>query len=92
MAGKQRTYTQEQIDKAASILSNLPEKPAAERPKTTAETLESLKPIIKEATAKGYTLDEIAQLLKNAEITVSLSTIKAAVKVAKKSSQKSKLV
>lgn len=92
MAGKQRTFTQDQIDKAASVLTSLPEKPAAERPKTTTETLESLKPTIKEATAKGYTLDEIAELLKNAGITVSLSTIKAAVKVAKKSSPKSKLV
>lgn len=90
MAGKQRTYTAEQREMAATALSALPDKPAAERPQTTAELLQSLKPQLKEAKDKGYTLDELAEILKNNGITISLSTLKSSFKTAKKGAAKSK--
>lgn len=92
MAGKQRTYTAEQRDKVATALSALPEKPAAERQQTTAELLQALKPQIRAAQEKGYTLDEVADLLKNNGITISLSTLKSAYKTAKKTTAKTKPV
>jgi hypothetical protein len=84
MAGKQRKYTADQRDKVANALSALPEKPAAERPQTTAELLQALKPQIKAAQEKGYTLDEVAELLKNNGISIRLSTLKSSFKPAKK--------
>lgn len=90
MAGKQRKYTAEQRDKVASALSALPDKPASERPQTTAELLQSLKPKIKEAQDKGYTLDEVAELLKNNGLSISLSTLKSSFKPAKKNLAKPK--
>ena len=90
MAGKQRKYTAEERNKIADALSALPEKPAAERPQTTTELLQALKPKIKEAQDKGYTLDEVTELLKNNGISISLSTLKAAYKSTKKVATKSK--
>lgn len=90
MAGKQRTYTAEQREMAETALSALPEKPVAERPQTTAELLHSLKPKLKEAKDKGYTLDELAEILRNNGITISLSTLKSSLKTAKKVATKSK--
>lgn len=90
MAGKQRKYTAEQREKVANALSALPEKPVAERPQTTTELLQALKPQIKEAQDKGYTLDEVAELLKNNGISISLSTLKSSFKPAKKNAVKPK--
>ncbi|HMY90778.1 MAG TPA: hypothetical protein PLM85_09020 [Nitrosomonas sp.] len=90
MAGKQRTYTAEQREIAATALSALPDKPAAERPQTTAELLQALKPQIRTAQEKGYTLDEVAELLKNNGISISLSTLKSSFKPTKKNAVKPK--
>ncbi len=80
MAGKQRTYDKTTRERVEKLLDELPEKPKSERALTTRELVAELKSKIRAAQAKGYTLEEIAQHFQQAGATISVSTIKSALK------------
>ena len=80
MAGKQKTFDQETRQKIEATLDNLPEKPKSERPLTTKELVTELRTKIRAAQAKGYTLEEIVELLKREGAQISLSSVKSALK------------
>lgn len=80
MAGKQRTYDKMTRERVEQILDTLPEKPKSERALTTRELVAELKGKIRAAQVKGYTLEEIAQHFQQAGATISVSTIKSALK------------
>lgn len=66
--------TNEQLEKARKKLVELPIK---DNSKTTRETITTLSKDIQSALKKGYTLDDISRLLKDAGINVSGSTLKS---------------
>ena len=80
MAGKQRTYDKATRERVENLLDALPEKPKSERALTTKELVTELKGKIRAAQARGYTLEEIAQHFQQAGATISVSTIKSALK------------
>lgn len=90
MAGKARMISEETIDKAKSLLANLPEKPKAKIGRTTSEAVAEIRAAIKAAQAKGYTLEEIVEQLKNeAGFEAGISTIKSALSSGRKKSTRS---
>lgn len=88
MAGKQKSFDQETRQKIESTLDNLPEKPKSERPLTTQQLVAELRPKIKAAQAKGYTLEEIVDLFKKSGAQISLSSVKSALRATTRSKAK----
>lgn len=88
MAGKQKAFDQETRQKIESTLDNLPEKPKSERPLTTQQLVAELRPKIKAAQAKGYTLEEIVDLFKQSGAQISLSSVKSALRTTTRSKPK----
>lgn len=80
MAGKQKTYKVELVEKLKSILEAVPEKPKSEKEMSTSAALASLKSQIKSLQAKGYTLEEIVAIFKENGVDAGISTLKNAVK------------
>lgn len=88
MAGKQKAFNQETRQKIESTLDNLPEKPKSERPLTTQQLVAELRPKIKAAQTKGYTLEEIVGLFKQSGAQISLSSVKSALRTTTRSKPK----
>ena len=80
MAGKQKTFDQETRQKIEAALDNLPEKPKSERPLSTKELVTELRTKIRAAQAKGYTLEEVVEMFRQAGAQISLSSVKSALK------------
>ena len=80
MAGKQKTFDQETRQKIEVTLDNLPEKPKSERPLSTKELVTELRAKIRAAQAKGYTLEEVVEMFRQAGAQISLSSVKSALK------------
>jgi hypothetical protein len=71
---KAATVSRDAVDQARSLLQQLPEKPKDTL--SLRETVAQLQDQIKAALAKGYSYEEVAQLLSGQGISISASTLK----------------
>jgi hypothetical protein len=71
---KSANVTNQAIDQANSLLQNLPEKP--KEVMSLREAVDELQEDIRAALAKGYSYDEIAEILSNNGIEISVTTLK----------------
>jgi len=72
-----RTFTPKQVEAAKARLSSLPERPAQQKPLNLAESIREMKTEIQAALKRGYTLEEIAQSLKDDQFDVGVPTLRA---------------
>ncbi|EFL5392036.1 hypothetical protein AA919_004269 [Escherichia coli] len=80
MAGRQKLFGQDVRKAVETALDALPQKPPSERPLTTKQLVGELKANIRAAQAKGYTLEEIAELFSKNGAQLSLSSVKVALR------------
>ena len=80
MAGRQKTYKVEVIEKLRAFLDMVPEKPKSEQEMNAGAALVSLKAQIKSMQAKGYSLEEIVAMFKENGVDAGISTLKNAIK------------
>ncbi|NMG56683.1 hypothetical protein [Aromatoleum aromaticum] len=74
-----KTYTQEQIKAISGTLNALKVGPKVERPVTTSGAVALLIKDIKALQVHGYTIQEIADLLRDNNLPVSAATLKSAI-------------
>lgn len=72
-----RSFTHEQVGAAKAQLSALPERPAQPKPLNLAQSIREMKGEIQAALKRGYTLEDIAQSLKDAQFEVGVPTLRA---------------
>jgi len=72
-----RTFTLKQVEAAKARLSSLPERPAQPKPLNLAQSIREMKSEIQTALKRGYTLEEIAQSLKDDQFDVGVPTLRA---------------
>ncbi|SDD37837.1 hypothetical protein [Paraburkholderia lycopersici] len=76
-----KSFTRTQRDTAAQNLAALPEKPASEHRLSTRDMVKSIQAHILAAQKKGYTFEEIADVISKAGVRVSVGTLKYALRV-----------
>ncbi|MGS0892705.1 hypothetical protein ACVBGC_09195 [Burkholderia stagnalis] len=76
-----KSFTRTQRDAAAQNLAALPEKPENERRLSTRDMVKSIQGHILSAQKKGYTFEEIADVISKAGGSVSVGTLKYAMRV-----------
>jgi hypothetical protein len=59
------TFTHEEIERVRATLTKAPEKPKVPPPLTVRETMNSIRSEIQDLLKRGYTLDEIAEMVRN---------------------------
>ena len=74
MAGIKKTITQTKISQAVDLLQDLPKKVKEEH--TLREAIRAMYPTIKGVLRKGYSYPEVAEMLKQADIKISGTTLK----------------
>jgi hypothetical protein len=62
---KQRTFTNEEVERVRATLAKAPEKPKTPPPLTVRETVVSIKSEIKDLLKRGYTFEEIAEMIRS---------------------------
>ena len=62
---KMRTFTKEDIDRVRMMLKTAPEKPKAIPALTAREMVSSIKTEINDLQKRGYSLEEIAEMIRN---------------------------
>jgi hypothetical protein len=62
---KKITFTHEQIERVRAILSKAPEKPKVPPPLNVHETMLAIKTEIQDLLKRGYTFEEIAEIIRN---------------------------
>jgi len=72
-----KTFTPTQVEAAKARLSSLPERPAQPKPLNLAQSIREMKSEIQAALKRGYTLEEIAQSLKDDQFDVGVPTLRA---------------
>jgi len=72
-----KTFTLAQVEAAKARISSLPERPAEPKPLNLAQSIREMKSEIQAALRRGYTLDEIAQSLKDNQFDVGVPTLRA---------------
>jgi hypothetical protein len=72
-----KTFTVEQVGAAKAQLSALPERPQKPKPLNLAESIREMKSEIQAALKRGYTLEDIAQSLKDNQFDVGVPTLRA---------------
>jgi len=73
-----KLYKMELSDKLAKVLDDMPAKPKSERDVTATEVIQKIDKSIRAMQRKNYTLEEIAVVLSENELPVSVATIKSA--------------
>ncbi|WP_134047068.1 hypothetical protein [Paraburkholderia caballeronis] len=76
-----KSFTRTQRDTAAQNLAALPEKPENEHRLSTRDMVKSIQAYILAARKKGYTFEEIADVISKAGVSVSVGTLKYAMRV-----------
>lgn len=76
-----KSFTRMQRDTAAQNLAALPEKPENEHRLSTRDMVKSIQAHILSAQKKGYTFEEIADVISKAGVSVSVGTLKYALRV-----------
>jgi hypothetical protein len=76
-----KSFTRTQRDTAAQNLAALPEKPENEHRLSTRDMVKSIQTHILAAQKKGYTFEEIADVISKAGVSVSVGTLKYAMRV-----------
>lgn len=76
-----KSFTRTQRDTAAQNLAALPEKPANEHRLSTRDMVKSIQAHILAAQKKGYSFEEIADVISKAGVRVSVGTLKYALRV-----------
>jgi len=76
-----KSFTRTQRDTAAQNLAALPEKPENEHRLSTRDMVKSIQAHILSAQKKGYTFEEIADVISKAGVSVSVGTLKYALRV-----------
>jgi IS30 family transposase len=72
-----KTFTVEQVGAAKAQLSALPERPQKPKPLNLAQSIREMKIEIQAALKRGYTLEDIAQSLKDNQFDVGVPTLRA---------------
>jgi hypothetical protein len=72
-----KTFTLEQVGAAKALLSALPERPRQPKPLNLAQSIREMKVEIQAALKRGYTLEDIAQSLKDNQFDVGVPTLRA---------------
>jgi hypothetical protein len=62
---KKITFTREEIERVRAILAKAPEKPKVPPPLNVHETMLSIKSEIQDLLKRGYTFDEITEMIRN---------------------------
>jgi len=62
---KARTFTSEEIDRVRNMLKEAPEKPKVPAPLTAREMVTSIKAEINDLQKRGYTFEEIAEMIRS---------------------------
>lgn len=76
-----KSFTRTQRDTAAQNLAALPEKPENEHRLSTRDMVKSIQAHILSAQKKGYTFEEIADVISKTGVSVSIGTLKYALRV-----------
>ena len=72
-----KSFTVEQVGAAKAQLSALPERPQKPKPLNLAQSIREMKSEIQAALKRGYTLEDIAQSLKDNQFEVGVPTLRA---------------
>jgi IS30 family transposase len=72
-----KSFTVEQVGAAKAQLSALPERPQKPKPLNLAQSIREMKSEIQAALKRGYTLEDIAQSLKDNQFDVGVPTLRA---------------
>jgi isopentenyl diphosphate isomerase/L-lactate dehydrogenase-like FMN-dependent dehydrogenase len=59
------TFTHEEIERVRAILAKAPEKPKVPSPLGVRETMNSIRSEIQDLLKRGYTLNEISEMIRN---------------------------
>jgi hypothetical protein len=62
---RQITFTHEEIERVRATLAKAPEKPKVPPPLSVRETITSIRSEIQDLIKRGYTFDEIAEMIRN---------------------------
>jgi hypothetical protein len=62
---RQITFTHEQIERVRATLAKAPEKPKAPQPLSVRETIISIRSEIQDLLKRGYTYEEISEMIRN---------------------------
>lgn len=76
-----KSFTRTQRNTAAQNLAALPEKPESEHRLSTRDMVKSIQAHILSAQKKGYTVEEIADVISKAGVSLSVGTLKYAMRV-----------
>lgn len=87
-ATTKRRYSEEDKDRALTALSSLPETPVKSQSMTARDIVSSMRGEIKKRLDAGYTVEDILQALRDADVDISLATLKAYLKPSQSKSVK----